>query len=267
MICQVRQPHPRLAGLLHGPYVGWTEATPDPSTHRELPFPGLPLILSFGEPFRLGDTRRPAHEALRIGSFVAGLDDWFTESLSPTGACALQLNFTPLGARVLLGVPLETLTRRIIPLADLLGADGTRLELQLASESKWEARFNQLEAWLLARLDRAEQPSREVGWIWREIQQSHGTASIGALGKSLRWSRQRMVTQCRHELGMPPKLLARIVRFSSMTTRLRSGRSRSWSALAAECGYHDQSHLIREVREFAGCTPMELPGHILPLPA
>jgi hypothetical protein len=210
VISQVRQPHPRLAGLLHGPYVGWTEASPDPSTHRELPFPGLPMILSFGAPFRLRDPRRPAGEALRIGSFVAGLDDWFTESHSPAGACALQLNFTPLGARIIFGVPLERLTRRIIPLEDLLGADGARLELRLGSESTWEARYDQLDAWLLARLDRATLPSREIGWIWTEIERSNGTMPIGALGKSLRWSRQRMVTRCRHDLGMPPKLLARI---------------------------------------------------------
>ena len=32
----------------------------------------------------------------------------------------------------------------------------------------------------------------------------------------------------------------------------------SWSRLAAEAGYYDQAHLIREVRALAGTTPAEL---------
>ncbi len=262
-----RQPHARLASLLCGPYLGWTEETLRPLPRRELPFPGLPLILGFGSSFRLADTRRPRNAAIQVGSFVAGLDDWFTESLSPTGSCAVQVNLSPLGARSIFGVPLELLTRRIIPLHDFLGVDGVRLEAQVASESSWEGRFDRLEQWLLARLDTAPLPSAEIRWIWSEIDRSRGTRSIGSLGASLGWSRQRMVTRCRHELGMSPKLLARIVRFSTMTDRLRRGRARSWSALAGECGYHDQSHLIREVRDFADCTPLELPGHLLPSPA
>lgn len=259
-----RQPHERLRALVHGGYVGWTEWTEQPLVRRELPFPGLPLILSLGPPFRLSDSRYPELPPLRVGSFIAGLDDWYTQSESPSGATGVQVNFTPYGASRILGIPLELLTRRIVPLADLLGENGRLLEAMIGEERSWERRFLRLEAWLLQRLDRVPPPGAELEWIWSQLQRSGGGTPIGHLTTALGWSRQRMVNQVRQELGMPPKLLARIVRFDRVAGAIRSGPVGSWSALAARCGYHDQAHLIREVREFAGCTPTELPKHVTP---
>ena len=49
--------------------------------------------------------------------------------------------------------------------------------------------------------------------------------------------------------------------------RLRTARTRvSWAMLAAECGYFDQSHLVRDVREFTGATPTELAARLAPPP-
>lgn len=175
------------------------------------------------------------------------------------------MNLTPIGARRILGLPLETLTSRVETLSSLFGAEGTRLESLLGSESAWEARFDRLEAWLLARLDRAVPVAAEIDWLWQQLA-NQGNGSIGMLTTALGWSRQRMVSTCRHELGMAPKRLSRIIRFHAMTRRLRRGAKPSWGALASECGYHDQSHFIRETREFAGCTPKELAGHLLPSP-
>src|SRR5207247_2126726 len=38
----------------------------------------------------------------------------------------------------------------------------------------------------------------------------------------------------------------------------------SWAQLAAECGYFDQSHLVRDVRRFARTTPTELAARLAP---
>jgi AraC-like DNA-binding protein len=59
------------------------------------------------------------------------------------------------------------------------------------------------------------------------------------------------------QVGMTPKVFARIKRFELMLRRsLEPGLD--WSGIAVDCGYFDQSHLIRECRTLSGFTPAEL---------
>jgi AraC-like DNA-binding protein len=58
-------------------------------------------------------------------------------------------------------------------------------------------------------------------------------------------------------VGLAPKALARTLRFQNALRLAGRGLSRSWSGIAAECGYADQAHLIREFRALSGATPAE----------
>ena len=54
---------------------------------------------------------------------------------------------------------------------------------------------------------------------------------------------------------MPPKQLARLTRFQAAIARLARSPEVRWADLAADLGFYDQAHLIREFRSFAGLTP------------
>ena len=54
---------------------------------------------------------------------------------------------------------------------------------------------------------------------------------------------------------MPPKPLARILRFERAAARLRQGAALADAAL--DSGYYDQAHFNRDFRAFAGVTPTE----------
>jgi AraC-like DNA-binding protein len=71
-------------------------------------------------------------------------------------------------------------------------------------------------------------------------------------------SRKHLVTLFRAHVGLPPKVCGRILRFHHAIELIRSPCAVGWSDLAVRCGYYDQAHLIRDVRQFAGVTPGEL---------
>jgi methylphosphotriester-DNA--protein-cysteine methyltransferase len=64
-----------------------------------------------------------------------------------------------------------------------------------------------------------------------------------------------LIAGFREHVGLPPKVVARILRFEHLVARLDDAGSASWSARALDGGFFDQSHLIRDFAEFAGCSP------------
>ena len=95
----------------------------------------------------------------------------------------------------------------------------------------------------------------ELEWAWERLLESDGAAPIGALAAELGWSRRHFAVRFRDELGMPPKALARLLRFERAVKRLRAGDE--LADLALDAGYYDQAHFNRDFRAFAGTTPTE----------
>ncbi len=57
---------------------------------------------------------------------------------------------------------------------------------------------------------------------------------------------------------MTPKRLSRVLRFQRFSELARRADTSDYGQLAVACGYFDQAHLINEVREFTGTTPVGL---------
>jgi AraC-like DNA-binding protein len=78
---------------------------------------------------------------------------------------------------------------------------------------------------------------------------------IGTLAGELGWSRRHLAAQFREQVGLPPKLLARILRFDRVIALLRHADPERWAEVAYDCGYYDQAHFNRDFRRFADSTP------------
>jgi AraC-like DNA-binding protein len=191
------------------------------------------------------------------GSFVTGLADTH-DVVDQFGAIeCVDLKLTPLGAYKLLGVPMDELANEVVDLADVLGPDAARLTERLANTPGWAARFAVLDEFLLARAEAGPMPSPEVRWAWGRLVETAGAVPVGALAQEVGWSRRHLVTRFRQQVGLPPKTVARVVRFDELLRRVGRSRGAAWSRIAAECGYYDQAHMNRDFREFAGTTPTE----------
>lgn len=265
---ETARPHPALRGVVRGDYCGWTEQTTQPVIRREVASTIIPLIINFGDAYRL-HAGTDAGSVVRH-SFVAGVYDTWVNVAAATGAadaradttrscvtrsCALQVNLTPIGAHRVFACDMDALTGQSVELTDVLGAEGRVLIEQLANAPSWEARFVLVDVFLRARLHSAAEAPAEVRWVWDQLEAHDGAQAIGALTRETGWSPKRLSAAFRASVGVPPKSVARLLRFERIIARLQRPDACRWAARALDCGYYDQSHLVRDFAEFAGCTP------------
>jgi AraC-like DNA-binding protein len=253
-------PHPILRPHVRR-YCGYGERTAHPIRRRELPSADVTLIFGLGPELRLLEPFPARHT-----SFVAGLDERSAVMEHDGEAAGVEVNLTPLGAHRLFGVPMHVLARRVVELDDVLGRAGELLVERLHDTPTWPERFRILDDAIRTRIADAPAPSPDVAWAWQRLLTTAGRIRVGALASELGWSRKRLVARFREEVGLPPKSLARILRFRRAVRLLERDDDRSLGEIALDCGYFDQAHLNRDFRSLAGSTPTELLARRFPEP-
>jgi AraC-like DNA-binding protein len=167
------------------------------------------------------------------------------------------VHFRPGGALPFLGVPPGELADRHVDLELLWGRRAaTELRERLCAAATSKERFAVLESVLRSRLAVDVPGHRAVPFALEQL--ARPGCTVGAVAASLGLSRRRFIQVFTSEVGMAPKHLSRVLRFQRACELARRAAAPDWRQLALECGYFDQSHLINEVRELAGTTPVGL---------
>jgi AraC-like DNA-binding protein len=230
---------------------GFRPRVPGPIDIAMVPHPSITVIvdLSEGEGIRYD---LPGQHAR--GSAVAGLLPGQVRAAGWDGAC-LQIRLSPITAGAVLGASTE-LTGAVVSLEDVWGHDAGRVEERLRRARSWDERFTIANDFLGRRLDARPSVDPAVAHAWRRTLAGQGRVRVDRLADEVGWSRKRLWSRFRSQLGITPKRAAQLVRFDHAAHLLAAGRAAACAA--AESGYVDQSHLHREVKAITGLTPSTL---------
>lgn len=246
--------HPGLRPFVRS-YAGYFGAVSSPYRVRLIPTGSAVLVINLGTPFaqvrRLGEVSSGSGV---IGSLVVGLEDGPRVCEHPGGQEAIRLELTPLGAYRLFAVPMSELTNTVVELCEVLGPGAELLVQRLAETCDWAARFDLLDAALLARLERGPDAAPEVGCAWRLLSGTAGAIPIARIATEVGWSQGHLIRRFTGQVGLTPKALARVLRFHR-AARMLTHRDAKLAEISAACGFYDQAHLGREFRALAGTTP------------
>lgn len=222
------------------------------------PEPVLPdgcteLIVHLGEPFRRVDDAGASET--QPGAFFVGQMTRPLVIQPSRRASAMGLRFRPGGARVFLGAPMDEFANRVVALECLWGAAARNFEDALHGARTDSSRIAVAETFLLARLVDARRDGAADHAV-RAILARRGRGRIVPLAERAGLGPRQLERRFRAAVGLTPKLFSRIVRFQHLV-RI-APRADGWASAAADCGYFDQAHLVRDVRDFAGVSPSNL---------
>ncbi len=257
-----RRPHPALAGIVRAYWWLRGEARDGADAEPALPDGSPELILNLGAPWE-----RHAQDGTRARQPADFLVGQITGPMvvRPTGPINLACVRLEAHAAVLLHDDLPALTDAWAPV-EALRADAQpalrALRAALTRSAIIEEQVAALDDAMRALVASGPALDALVGAAVRAIRESNGTVGIDALARDLGVT-PRTLQRRFAVTALSPKLLARIVRFQRVFAAWREDPARL-SRVAFECGYSDQSHLVRDFRDFAGAPPA---GFLAALPA
>jgi AraC-like DNA-binding protein len=240
---------PSRPGLPGVSMAGFRARTSDPVDLHVVPYPAVTVAVDFSdEPVILED----AGGRRQRGSAVAGIAPGELRARGRGVEC-LQVRLSPVIAHAVLGGGAPESSATVVALDDLWGGKAEQITARLRGSSSWAERFAIVEAALGERVEAGRPVDREVAFAWGRIVRSGGQVRVEQLAVELGWSRKRLWSRFRSQLGLTPKQAAQLVRFDQAAHLLAAGHGAA--RVAAETGYVDQSHLHRDVMAFAGVTP------------
>ncbi|NUR91406.1 MAG: AraC family transcriptional regulator, partial [Nonomuraea sp.] len=191
-------------------YTAFTEPAGASAFRRQVPRGEVVMILSLGDDFLVRD---PRAGAAVLRSFVAGLHDSYVFVASTGGSHGIQVDLTPLGARMLLGLPMREVANRTVGLEEVAGRWPGTVTGRLAEATSWAARFAILDEVLAARIRAAGPVDPRVGLAWARLSGARGKLAIASLAEEVGWSHRHLLARFKEEVGLSPKAVARILRF------------------------------------------------------
>jgi len=169
---------------------------------------------------------------------------------------AIGTKFRPGGFAGFVDRPVSELNGRAIPLATLFGAAGARLERRLAAVGgNPERHIEAVEEFLAARLPAPDARYRLVCAVVREMLIAAPGTTVAELAERHAVSPRTLQRLFRDYVGVGPKWVLKRYRMHEAAERIAAGEADDHAALAAELGYFDQPHFIRDFRSQIGQTP------------
>lgn len=226
---------------------------------QALPTGTMELVIDLDDDHLSVGNRDEAMRTMR-GPMVCGVYSEYFVIDSSRPSPILGVHFKPGGAFPFLGVPADELRNIHVSLDDIWGPLAHELRERLHGLAPQQL-FATLEHYLMAFVRSGRR--RYGGTLEQHPAVAHAIARLGApdspsvasVAGDTGFSMRRFIELFRQEVGLTPKVFARVMRFQRVLERVHAQEDIDWTDAALSCGYFDQAHFIHDFRSFSGLNP------------
>jgi AraC-like DNA-binding protein len=243
-------PHPSLRSVIAS--WGYREADIEHRVFRPLPARPMHFIEFYlGKritliDFATGERTRPPGQAVIVGHQTQRVRD--IELLGSFRTFTMHL--VPSGLHRLCGVPMRQFTNDAFDAAAVLGNGVDDLLRQLQDTTTLEACVTLAERFIARRLD-AVAPWNAIDDAAAGIART-GVANLPELIRASGLGARQFERRFAAAVGMPPATFLRVSRFHHAFERKDREPHARWTDIAADLGYYDQAHFVRDATALAG---------------
>lgn len=207
--------------------------------------------------FHRGNRLFSVHEKLmQPRAFLSGQERTFADLKYDGQINMISVVFRPAGARAFFNLPANKYTGMRLSANDIGDKELQVLEHSLTGTEDDNLCILLIEQFLLKRLTQlAEYNLKRIETTIRLI--NSGQNDIVQLADAACLSTKQFNRVFSEHIGANPKEFTRTIRFQRALHHLETRPQLSLTALAYECGYFDQSHMIKEFKSLSGYTPGE----------
>ncbi|MFG3259967.1 helix-turn-helix domain-containing protein [Streptomyces sp. NPDC048172] len=233
--------------------VAASEYAGPPRVHLALPSLSARLVVSLGDPVEVEYGGRTERRAAVVAGLMRPGVATASQTLRP-GQPMVYVDLSLPAMQRLTGVPPGEVDAGGVSAEALLPWVGLLTE-ELAEQPP-EGRAALMRVRLLERLRRAGPVDvpRDAVETMRLIGACQGRVPVDELARRAHLSPRQLRHVMGRALGVGPKFASRVARLSAAVDRAGAG-AESWAQVAAECAYHDQSHLVRDFTALMRTTP------------
>lgn len=249
------RPHPALRSLIR---CYWTLAMPAPrAAHEEHRFlaDAVQFAFNLADPIeQVGTDSGPltSHRSYIYGPMTTPMRIRTLGRMEVLGVC-----FRPGRAYPFIPYPTRELTNRCVKTDDISNSEVLQIvERMLMDCHTPEERIDILDLHFIHHLTTDVSNDFFTAAAVDRIETKRGQVNINGLAKSVGWSIRQLERRFKERVGMSPKQLCRNVRFKCAFQHLASSRRHRFASTAINCGYYDQSHMIRDFKHYTGTSPV-----------
>lgn len=164
------------------------------------------------------------------------------------------------GLFIIFGIPQRLIQNTVLDLEDLLGKDSISLAKQCEECDSVIKMAKILDAYFIKKLlaRKISVNTMALNALANELFMKKGLVSIDNLKSKSNMSFRTFERQFHEQVGMSPKLFARVSRFFYAIEDKMFHPQKSWTDITYQYQYYDQSHFIKDVIYFSGKSPKEL---------
>jgi len=203
----------------------------------------------------------------RERSRVVGVPDGrFTRRLEGVGKI-VGVKFRPGGFHPFWRRPVSELTGKIVPFTELFGPAGDGVEAAVLEPQRDEQMAERATAFLLSLHPARDPVAEEAAGIVERIAADRALTRVAGVARAAGSSVRRLERIFERYVGVGPKWVVQRHRLHEALEKIDGGGAApDWAELAAELGWSDQAHFIRDFKRLVGRSPAAYRRHASTLP-